>query len=82
MTFPCIIMISAAVGGKTYDPGAAEGEIIYCDNRARRDVVVVCGGSGRRGAGGGELAPCQAWQGTAADGLSSLALLYITPGFN
>jgi len=75
MTFPCIIMISAAAGGKTYDPDAAEGEIIHCNNRARRDVVVVCGGNGRQGAGGGELAPRQAWQGSAADGLSSLALL-------
>lgn len=61
---------------------AAGGEIIYCDNSARRDVVVVCGGNGRRGVGCGELAPCQAWQDTTADGLSSLALLYITPGFN
>lgn len=53
MTFPCIIMISAAAGGKTYDPDAAEGEIIYSNNRACRDVVVVGGGNGRRGAGGG-----------------------------
>lgn len=46
-------MISAAAGGKTYDPDAAEGEIIYSNNRACRDVVVVGGGNGRRGAGGG-----------------------------
>lgn len=83
MTFPCIITTSAAAGGKTYDPNSAEGEIIHWNNSLRCGGCF--GGSGRRGAGVGGLAPCQAWQGSTADGWSSLCpfpaytRFYLTP---